>query len=52
MVTVAVVHEQMHQRAKQQRQKDECAKQVSSMLHPEVHPADRQESDHDQSGRG
>jgi hypothetical protein len=45
MVAVSVMHEQMHQRAKQQRQKDEGAKQMGSMLRPDVDSADCQEAD-------
>jgi hypothetical protein len=40
----------MHQWAKQQRQKDECAEQMGSMLHPEVDATDRQESNQHQAG--
>jgi len=36
-----MMHEQMHQRAKQQRQKDECDKQMSAMLHPEINATDQ-----------
>jgi hypothetical protein len=45
MLAVSVMHEQMHQRTKQQGQKHECAKQMSAMLHPQVGTADGQKAD-------
>ncbi len=50
MVTVAMMHEQMHQRAKKQRQKDDCAKQMSAVLHPEIDARDCHEAHQNESG--
>jgi hypothetical protein len=50
MITMSVMHEQMHQRAKQQRQKDERAKQMGAVLHPEVNAADYQEPNENEAG--
>jgi len=52
MIAVAVMHEQMHQWAKQQRQKDERTKQMGSMLHPEIDAADCQETNQNKPGGG
>jgi hypothetical protein len=51
MVTVAVMHEQVHERAKQQGQPDKHSEQMGTMFHPQINSADCQEANQDQPRR-
>jgi hypothetical protein len=47
----AVVHEQVHEWASQQRQPQKRAKQMGAVFHPKVDARDRQEANQDHTGR-
>lgn len=51
MAAVSVMHEEMHQRASQQRKPHERTEQISAMFHPRISTADRQKADQHQPRR-
>jgi hypothetical protein len=44
------MHEQMHQRAEQERKEDQGAKHVSVVLGEQEHAGDHEEADEDEAG--